>query len=310
MMSESICVKAPATVANLGSGFDLMGLAIEQIADEVTVTRRNDSQLLIQSIEGDGGLLPTNALENTCTVAIQSLLDKLHCKDGFDVRLKKHIAFNSGLGSSASSAVAGVFAVNELLGKPMSREELILPALDGEYLASKGYHADNVAPCMFGGITYVQNLHPLSIVHLPFSHEHRLVVLYQYVTVSTSAARSILPLSYERSVLTKQSSRIASLMMGLVNADANYLAFGLGDEIATPFRKQLIPHFDKLEQLALQHAVIGFNISGSGPSVFAWCKDEAQAQNLKRDWQHLFTQHNERCEIYLSPINANGVELF
>jgi len=310
MQSNSIRVKAPATVANLGSGFDLMGLAIAQIADEITLKRRNDSQLIIQSIEGDGGLLPTSALENTCTVAIQSLLNKLQSKAGFDVYLKKHIAFNSGLGSSASSAVAGVFAANELLGRPFTKEELILPALDGEYLASKGYHADNIAPCMLGGITYVQSIQPLNVAFLPFNPAHRIVVLYQYVTVSTAAARSILPLIYERNVLIKQSARIASLVVGLQTGDTHHLAYGLGDEIATPFRKQLIPHFDKLEQLALQHEVIGFNISGSGPSVFAWCKDEAQAKNLKRDWQHLFTQHNERCEIYLSPINANGVELF
>jgi homoserine kinase len=118
---QSITVKAPATVANLGSGFDLMGLAIHQTADEVTVTERSDNQVILQEIIGDGGLLPRETTENTCTVAIVSLLKHLDSNKGFDVILKKHIAFNSGLGSSASSAVAGVFAVNELLGKPLSK---------------------------------------------------------------------------------------------------------------------------------------------------------------------------------------------
>lgn len=309
-MSESIRVKAPATVANLGSGFDLLGLAIHQIADEVLVSKRSDSKLVIKDIEGDGGLLPRNADENTCTVAIQSLLRKLNTEQGFDVEIKKHIAFNSGLGSSASSAVAGVFAVNELLGNPLTKEQLIAPALDGEYIASKGFHADNVAPCMFGGITYIRELNPLSILQMPFNTNTFLVVLYQYVTVSTAAARSILPALYERAVLTKQSSRIASLLMGLTNQNDDYLSFGLGDEIATPYRKQLIPHFDALEDLAKSNDVIGFNISGSGPSVFAWCKNETQAAAVKKDWATFFEQKKERCEIYVSSINTQGVTVF
>jgi len=292
-MSESIRVKAPATVANLGSGFDLLGLAIHQIADEVLVSKRSDSKLVIKDIEGDGGLLPRNAAEQ-----------------GFDVEIKKHIAFNSGLGSSASSAVAGVFAVNELLGNPLTKEQLIAPALDGEYIASKGFHADNVAPCMFGGITYIRELNPLSILQMPFNTNTFLVVLYQYVTVSTAAARSILPALYERAVLTKQSSRIASLLMGLTNQNDDYLSFGLGDEIATPYRKQLIPHFDALEDLAKSNDVIGFNISGSGPSVFAWCKNETQAAAVKKDWATFFEQKKERCEIYVSSINTQGVTVF
>lgn len=160
---QSITVKAPATVANLGSGFDLMGLAIHQTADEVTVTERSDNQVILQEIIGDGGMLPKQTAENTCTVAIVSLLKHLGSTKGFDVILKKHIAFNSGLGSSASSAVAGVFAVNALLGNPLSKKELIPFAVDGEYVASKGFHGDNVAPCMLGGITYIQSLNPLCI---------------------------------------------------------------------------------------------------------------------------------------------------
>lgn len=309
-MSDSIRVKAPATVANLGSGFDLLGLAIHQIADEVMVSIRTDSKLIIKDIEGDGGLLPRNAEENTCTVAIQSLLHKLNTDQGFEVSIKKHIAFNSGLGSSASSAVAGVFAVNELLGNPLTKEQLIAPALDGEYIASKGFHADNIAPCMLGGITYIRELNPLSILQLPFHNDTHLVVLYQYVTVSTAAARSILPAQYDRGVLIKQNARLASLLMGLTNQNDDYLSYGLGDEIATPYRKQLIPHFDELEKISKAHDVVGFNISGSGPSVFAWCKNETQAAAVKKDWAAFFEQKKERCEIYVSSINTAGVSVF
>lgn len=304
---QSITVKAPATVANLGSGFDLMGLAIHQTADEVTVSERSDNQIVIQEIVGDGGLLPKEARENTCTVAIISLLKHLGSNSGFDVKLKKHIAFNSGLGSSASSAVAGVFAVNELLGKPLSKTELIPFAVDGEYIASKGFHGDNVAPCMLGGITYIQSLNPLCIEQLTYPENTFIVVLYQYVKVSTAEARAILPKQYDKTVVIKQTARTAALLTGLYKKNEALIQFGLGDEIATPFRKYLIPHFDALELEAMKNGAVGFNISGSGPSVFAWCSGEESANQLKLSWQKFMQKQGAAFEIYCSPINKDGV---
>jgi homoserine kinase len=305
----SITVNAPATVANLGSGFDLIGLAIEQVADEITLTKRSDSKVLIQNIIGDNGMLPRETEANTCTVAIKALLEKLDSQQGFDVVIKKHIAFNSGLGSSASSAVAGVFAANELLGKPLSKTELIWPALHGEYVASKGYHADNVAPCMLGGITFIQDLDPLTIESVAYNSDVHIVVLYQFVSVSTSEARAILPQSYERKTLTRQSSRIASLLFGLSNNNEKYLEFGLGDEIATPYRKKLIPFFDELSEIAFKNNATGFNISGSGPSVFAWCSKKEIADKIKTDWSDFFYAANKPYEVYSLAINNRGVEI-
>jgi homoserine kinase len=306
---QSITVKAPATVANLGSGFDLMGLAIHQTADEVTVTERSDSQVILQEIIGDGGLLPKETAENTCTVAMVSLLKHLGSTKGFDVVLKKHIAFNSGLGSSASSAVAGVFAVNELLGKPLSKIELIPFAVDGEYVASKGFHGDNVAPCMLGGITYIQSLNPLFIEQLLYPENTFIVVLYQYVKVSTAEARAILPKQYDKAVVIHQTARTAALLTGLNTSNDKLIQFGLGDEIATPYRKQLIPHFDALEDEAMKNGAVGFNISGSGPSVFAWCNGEEKANLVKQAWQTFMQAEGQPFEIYCSPINNEGVSI-
>lgn len=306
---QSISVKAPATVANLGSGFDLMGLAIHQTADEVTVKERSDNQVILQEIIGDGGLLPRETAENTCTVAIVSLLKHLGSTKGFDVVLKKHIAFNSGLGSSASSAVAGVFAVNELLGKPLSKTELIPFAVDGEYVASKGFHGDNVAPCMLGGITYIQSLNPLCIEQLAYPENTFIVVLYQYVKVSTAEARSILPKQYDKAVVIQQTARTAALLTGLNTSNNKLIQFGLGDEIATPYRKQLIPHFDALEDEAMKNGAVGFNISGSGPSVFAWCNGEEKANQVKQAWQTFMQAKAQPFEIYCSPINNEGVSI-
>ncbi|MFN8316681.1 MAG: homoserine kinase [Chitinophagales bacterium] len=306
---QSITVKAPATVANLGSGFDLMGLAIHQTADEVTVTERTDNQVILQEIIGDGGLLPRETAENTCTVAILSLLKHLGSSKGFDVVLKKHIAFNSGLGSSASSAVAGVFAVNELLGKPLSKTELIPFAVDGEYVASKGFHGDNVAPCMLGGITYIQSLNPLCIEQLAYPENTFIVVLYQYVKVSTAEARSILPKQYDKAVVIQQTARTAALLTGLNTSNDKLIQFGLGDEIATPYRKQLIPNFDALEAEAMKNGAVGFNISGSGPSIFAWCNGEEIANQVKLAWQTFMQAKAQPFEIYCSPINNEGVSI-
>ncbi len=306
---QSITVKAPATVANLGSGFDLMGLAIHQTADEVTVTERADNQVILQEIIGDGGLLPRETAENTCTVAILSLLKHLGSSKGFDVVLKKHIAFNSGLGSSASSAVAGVFAVNELLGKPLSKTELIPFAVDGEYVASKGFHGDNVAPCMLGGITYIQSLNPLCIEQLASPKNTFIVVLYQYVKVSTAEARSILPKQYDKAVVIQQTARTAALLTGLNTSNDKLIQFGLGDEIATPYRKQLIPHFDALEAEAMKNGAVGFNISGSGPSIFAWCNGEEIANQVKLAWQTFMQAKAQPFEIYCSPINNEGISI-
>jgi homoserine kinase len=306
---QSITVKAPATVANLGSGFDLMGLAIHQTADEVTITERSDNQVILQEIIGDGGLLPKETAENTCTVAIVSLLKHLGSTKGFDVVLKKHIAFNSGLGSSASSAVAGVFAVNELLGRPLSKTELIPFAVDGEYVASKGFHGDNVAPCMLGGITYIQSLNPLCIEQLTYPENTFIVVLYQYVKVSTAEARAILPKQYDKAVVIQQTARTAALVTGLNTKNDKLIQFGLGDEIATPYRKQLIPHFDALEDEAMKNGAVGFNISGSGPSVFAWCNGEEKANQVKTAWQTIMQSQAQPFEIYCSSINNEGVSI-
>ncbi len=306
---QSITVKAPATVANLGSGFDLMGLAIHQTADEVTVTERSDNQVILQEIIGDDGLLPKETAENTCTVAIVSLLKHLGCTKGFDVVLKKHIAFNSGLGSSASSAVAGVFAVNELLGRPLSKTELIPFAVDGEYVASKGFHGDNVAPCMLGGITYIQSLNPLCVEQLAYPENTFIVVLYQYVKVSTAEARAILPKQYDKDIVIQQTARTAALLTGLNTNNEKLIQFGLGDEIATPYRKLLIPHFDALETEAMKNGAVGFNISGSGPSVFAWCNGEEKANQVKQAWQTFMQAKAQPFEIYCSPINNEGVSI-
>ena len=306
---RSVRVFAPATVANLGSGFDILGLALHQTADEITITESDTPGLRIGSIEGDGGILPKNPDENTCTVAIRSLLEKTGINKGFDISIKKHIALNSGLGSSASSAVAGVAGVNELLGNPFTRTELIPFALDGEFVASKGYHADNVAPGMLGGLTLIRELSPVNIERLPVAADVHLVVLYQYVRVSTAEARQMLPEQYERSIVTRQNARLASLISGILRNDSASIRFGLEDELATPYRKKLIPYFDQLGVNAMKAGATGFNISGSGPTVFAWCESKNVSMIVEQTWRTFMEKTNKPFELYNSAVNAEGVRV-
>lgn len=306
---EKICVQAPITVANLGSGFDLIGLALHPIADVVIVEKNNYQELRIIDIQGDNGKLPRGAKENTCSVAIQSLLDKLGSKQGFDISIHKKIGFNSGLGSSASSAVAGVVAVNELLGSPFKKTDLIEFALAGEYIASMGFHADNIAPCLLGGITFVHSIDPIRVSNIPFHKDTTLVVLYQPIKISTAEARAILPSQYDRKTTIQQSNNFGTLLSGLYTNNGELIQLGLKDNIATPFRKALIPHYDLLENKALEAGALGFNISGSGPSVFAWCENEDLALSVKRAWEESFNENKMPFTIYLSKINESGTIL-
>jgi homoserine kinase len=306
---EKICVHAPITVANLGSGFDLIGLALHQVADEVIVEKNNNQELRIIDIQGDNGKLPRQVNENTCTVAIQALLMKLESKQGFDISIHKKIGFNSGLGSSASSAVAGVVAVNELLGNPFQKIDLIEFALAGEYIASKGFHADNIAPCLLGGITFVHSIDPIRVSNIPFSKETTLAVLYQPVKISTAEARAILPSNYDRKTTIQQTNNFGSLLTGLYTQTKELVKQGLQDFLATPFRHTLIPHYEALEEAAMNAGALGFNISGSGPSVFAWCENESIALSVKQAWEESFTEKKIPFTIYLSKINERGTVL-
>lgn len=303
---KKICVHAPITVANLGSGFDLIGLALNQVADEVIVEKNDFQTLRIIDIQGDNGKLPREANENTCTVAIQALLNKLESKQGFDISIRKKIGFKSGLGSSASSAVGGVLAVNELLDNPFQKLELIEFALAGEYIASNGYHADNIAPCLLGGITFIHTLNPIQVSSLPFAEDTHLVVLYQPISISTAEARAILPLNYERKTMIQQTGNFGSLIAGLYTNNANLIKLGLEDSLATPYRKNLIPNFDLMNGIAMKAGALGFNISGSGPSVFAWCENENVALEVKEKWAIAFENMKMSYEIYLSKVNELG----
>ena len=192
-MKKKITVFAPATVANIGCGFDSMGLAIDLPGDELMLELNNEKKIRIRKITGDGKKLSYDPKKNTSGVAIQALLDALEIKQGMDVYLHKKMPLGSGLGSSAASSVAGAFAANELLGRPFRREELVSFAMAGEKVASGVAHGDNAAPSLLGGIVLIRSYKPLEVISLPVPEKLMVIVVHPDVELLTKKSRSVLP---------------------------------------------------------------------------------------------------------------------
>jgi len=266
---KPIRVFAPATVANLGCGFDVMGCAIDQPGDELQLSFNRNKRLVIKTISGDGGKLSYDPKKNTSTVAIQALLNALKSKQGFDIVLDKKMPLDSGLGSSAASSVAGVYAANVLLGKPFSKKELVQFAMQGEKVASGAAHADNVAPCMLGGIILIRSYHPLDIIRLPVPEKLFLVVVHPQVEVLTKDARAVLKKNVPIEDAILQWGNTAALTAGLFSNDLKLVGRAVDDHIAEPYRAPLIPYFEKVKKAAMNSGALACSISGSGPSIFA-----------------------------------------
>lgn len=308
-MKKKVTVFAPATVANLGCGFDAMGLAIAAPGDELTLIANNSRKLIIRSITGDNKKLSLDPKKNTAGVAIQALLHALELKKGFDIYLKKKMPLGSGLGSSAASAVAGVFALNELFGRPFSRKELIPFAMAGEKIASGAAHADNAAPCMLGGIVLVRSYNPFEVISLPSPGKLFVVVVHPDVEVLTKNSRAVLPEKIPMKDGIAQWSNTAALVSGLYTNDYGLIGRSVSDHVAEPFRAELIPCFTDVKAAALQQGALGCSISGSGPSIFAFCEGKKSAETVAKAMQAEFRKKKIRNTAYISTVNQKGVRV-
>ena len=302
-------VFAPATVANLGCGFDVMGLAINLPGDELILSLNNEKKLVIKKITGDEGKLSYDPKKNTSTVAIQSMLNDLKSKQGFDVVLKKQMPLGSGLGSSAASSVAGVYAANVLLGKPFKKRELVQFAMQGEKVASGAAHADNVAPCMLGGIILIRSYHPLDIIELPVPKNLYLVVVHPHIEVLTKDARAVLKKNIPMNIAVQQWGNTAALAAGLFSNDLDLVGRSVEDYVAEPFRSALIPHFKKVKKAAMENGAIACSISGSGPSIFAMCNGKKETKKIAEAMKNIFSKNRIKSESYISTVNKNGVRV-
>jgi len=271
---------APATVANLGVGFDILGLALQEPGDIVHVERRDEPGAVIQSIEGDGGRLPHEPEKNTACIAANSVLKKIGAAHGVSIHLEKGLPLASGLGSSAASSVAAAVAVNALFGEPLTRGELLPAALDGEAAVS-GYHADNAAPCLFGGITLVTGVEADQIYQLPVPENLYLALVTPNVEVPTMEARAVLPESVSLHTMIAQTAAVARLIDALHRGDIEAMASAMeADEVVELARAHLMPRLAEVRAAAHGAGAPGLTISGAGPTLCAYCDDADTAQRV------------------------------
>lgn len=306
MPADSVRVFAPATVANLVCGFDILGLAVERPGDEVRMTRRPRPGVQLLRITGDEGRLPLDASRNTVSASVQLLLRHLGREDvGVDIELHKHMPIGSGLGSSAASTVAGLWAINELLGRPLTPLELLPFAMQGEELACGAGHADNVAPALLGGVVLIRSYAPLDVVRLPAPPLHCAIV-YPHVEVPTRDARQLIRRTVPLADAVTQWGNVAGLVSGLFLNDIGLIGRSMQDVLVEPVRAMLIPDFYRLRELALQAGAVGFGISGSGPSVFAFAPDEATATGIVEQLRRHLASLGVDSQGYVSAINQQG----
>lgn len=304
---RSIKVFAPATVANVVCGFDVLGFAVHQPGDEVEMQLSDKPGVILKKIEGDDGLLPLDPLKNTVSAAVLDLLNQTgNSNIGVEINLYKKMPIGSGLGSSAASTVAGLFAINELLDKPLTKEQLLSFALAGEQLACGQGHADNVAPSLMGGFVLIRSYDPLDVVSLPTPSKLVCTLIHPHIEIQTRDARKIIRQQVQLKDAVTQWGNIAGLVSGLYREDYSLISRSMKDVIIEPSRAILIPDFYTLREKALEAGALGFGISGSGPSVFALSNDEFIAEKIKEIIQKHLLQNDITSDGFVSNINTEG----
>lgn len=313
---QSITVFAPATVANVGAAFDVLGFALEAPGDTVTAHYSRQPGIRIRSISGDKGKLPIDAQSNTAGVSSQALLTFLQSTTwrdftdvGIELELTKGLPIGSGLGSSSASAVAAVVATNELLGSPLTRKELLPFAMEGERVACGAAHADNVAPSLLGGFVLVRSYDPLDVIPLPSPTGLWIAVVTPEVEVKTIDARKVLKRSITLEAAISQWGNVAALVAAIYRNDIPLMGRALEDKIVEPERAPLIPGYTEAKREALRRGAFGCSISGSGPSVFAVCDSKETAGSVSAAMSDSFLKKGIQSTQTISTINSAGATI-
>jgi homoserine kinase len=303
---NEIKVFCPATIANLNCGFDVMGLCLEGIGDEMIFRKVEQKGIKITRITGAD--LPLETEKNVAGVAGLALLSTVDCNFGFEIEIHKKIKAGSGIGSSSASAAGAVFGINELLGKPYTRNELVYFAMKGEVLASGSEHADNVAPCLLGGFTLVRGYNPLDVIKIESPPEMYAVVLHPHIEVKTSDSRAVLSPNVSLKNAITQWGNLGGLIAGLYSKDYELIGRSLQDVIVEPARKHLIPNFDVIKNVAIESGALGAGISGAGPSIFALCKGETIATTIAQSMRDAYTDTRIPFDIHICKVNDEGTK--
>jgi homoserine kinase len=308
---NEIKIFCPATIANLSCGFDVLGLCLETIGDEMIIRKSAEKGIRITKITGAD--LPLETEKNVAGVAALAIckeaLNRVSFDYGFEIEIHKKIKAGSGIGSSSASAAGAVYGINELLGNPFSRRELVDFAMKGEAVASGCEHADNVAPCLLGGFTLVRGYDPLDVIRIDSPSEMFAVALHPHIEVKTSDARAVLNPMIPLKDAIKQWGNVGGLIAGLYTNDYELIGRSLEDVIVEPLRKSLIPGFDETKFAALQNGALGAGISGAGPSIFALCKGQVIAEKVAFAMTETYSTTGIPSDIHISKINPIGVKI-
>lgn len=307
---DKVKVFAPATVANVGSGFDVLGFALEAPGDIVDMKKTQQKGIVISEMISEKPLSCVLE-ENTAGMALINMYNSRDLSFGIELKITKGVNPGSGTGSSAASAAGAVFALNQLLddADKFTAKELVDFAMDGEVVASGARHADNVAPSVLGGFTLVRQNEPLDVIQIPTPSNLYVVVLHPEIEVKTSDSRAILKKQIQLSDAVKQWGNVAGLVAGLFTDDYELIGRSMEDYVVVPTRSLLIPMYDQLKAKALEKGALGLSISGSGPSVFALCNGLEDAESVKQALVEIIEQTNLLYNIHISKVSTEGCKV-
>ncbi|BDD06338.1 homoserine kinase [Aureibacter tunicatorum] len=303
---EKIKVFAPATVANVTCGFDVLGFAVNAPGDIIELQKADHNEVRILSITGDNGRLPKDAEKNTASVVIKAFLEAIGSKQGIDIHLEKQMPLGSGMGSSAASSAAAAFAINKLMGEPMSMKEALPFAMEGERIACGAAHADNVAPALLGGFVLIRSYDPLDVIKIKTPEHLYSTIVHPHIEVNTKDARNILRGQVPLDKAVKQWGNVGGLIAGLLQSDYEMISNSMEDTIIEPIRSILIPGYDVAKAAALKNNALGFGISGSGPSMFTLSQNEKTAKKIGESMRDAYKQLGIGSDVYTSKVNDEG----
>ena len=311
-MSDFVSAFAPASIGNLAVGFDMLGLALADVGDRVLARRTDGASVTVAEVRGlDGELHPylsTVATENTASIAAQALWDAHGSSGSVELKVLKGVPLQSGMGSSAASAVAGVVAVNALLDAPLEPQALLPYAMEGEKFASGGLHADNVAPSLLGGLILCPSVLLPDVIRLPVPDGVSAVLLHPDLQVNTAAARRSLAKHYSMQQWLEQQGMLAAFIAACASNDTDMIKRTLRDVIIEPQRTGAVACFDPVVAAANKIGVLGCSLSGSGPSIFALCHT-AKAHNVASAMEQACRVTGIGCQTWVSPMTSPGARL-
>jgi homoserine kinase len=305
---KSATAFAPASVGNVGVGFDILGHTVAALGDKVRATRRAERGVAIRSITGTVENLPLAAEKNTAGMAVLAMCRELSLPYGFDLDIEKGIPLGSGLGGSAASAVAGIVAATALVGERLDRTELLKFAMQGEAVASGSVHVDNIAPSLYGGLVLTVGIDNPFVKQIPVPDTIRCVLVHPHMVLPTREARAILSKSVPLSDVIWQQANLAGFLAGCFTNDIALIRESLLDVVIEPQRQVLIPGFVDVKQAALAAGALGASISGAGPTVFAWV-DEADAEKVRIGMVDAFSRHGLDSDSWVSAFDRAGARV-